>query len=168
MKNFIQTIAAPLVLIACLLVGCNDDDSLSLMDEEEFLTVRIDGEDLFVQNANGIISCKKFVSHTGSVDVLFQVSTNNGRNIEFRLYNYIGNNLYSLGNSSHQNSWIKYRQSNLEGEWINLKGNSMDLIEILEDDGNYLTGRFSFQGHNGNDLSQKIISDGNFKVKIEF
>lgn len=167
MKNFIHKIAAPLFLMTCLLVGCNnDDDSLQLMDEEEFLTAKVDGVDLFVQGMEGIISCEKYVTHTGSMDILFKVGTVSDESIEFRISNYIGNNFYSLGSSSFQNSWIKYRQG--DGEWLNVKGNSQDIIEIIEDDGNYLTGRFSFQGHNQTDLSRKLISDGNFRVKIDF
>ncbi|HEY9184803.1 MAG TPA: hypothetical protein VIM94_05740 [Salegentibacter sp.] len=167
MKNFIHTFAAPLVLITCLLVGCNnDEDSLQLMDEEEFLTAKIDGLDLFVQGKEGIISCEKYITHTGSIDVFLRVRTISGESIEFKLSNYIGNNSYSLGSSMFHGSWIKYKQS--EGEWINVKGNSQDLIEILNDDGNYISGRFSFQGHNGTDLSRKLISDGNFRVKLDF
>ncbi|HSP12040.1 MAG TPA: hypothetical protein VLO29_05900 [Salegentibacter sp.] len=167
MKNFIQKIAAPLVLIACLLVGCNDDDNSFLpMNEEEFLTATIDGEDLSVQGLEAIISCEKNVTHTGSIEVLFKVGTESGESIEFKLSNYIGNNFYSLDNGNFQNSWIKYRQG--DGEWLNNNGNSENLIEILEDDGNYLSGRFSFQGHNGDNLSRKIISDGSFRVKIDF
>lgn len=167
MKNFIQKFAAPLILMTCLLVGCNnDDDSLQFMDEEEFLTAKIDGVDLFVQGEEGIISCEKYITHTGSMDVLLRVGSPSGESIEFKLSNYIGNNSYSLSNNSFQSSWIKYRHE--EGEWLNVKGNSFDLIEILEDDGNYLSGRFSFQGHNGVDLSRKLISDGNFRVKIDF
>ncbi|MDR9456677.1 MAG: hypothetical protein RI572_04625 [Salegentibacter sp.] len=166
MKKFTHKFAAPLVLMMCLLVGCNnDDDSLQLIDEEEFLTAKIDGIDLFVQGEEGKISCEKYVTHTGSIDVLLRVGAASGESIEFRLSNYIGNNSYSLGSNNFPGSWIKYRQG--EGEWLNIKGNSQNLIEILEDDGNYLTGRFSFQGHNGIDLSRKFISDGNFKVKFD-
>ncbi len=153
--------------MAFLLVGCNnDDDSLQLMDEEEFLMARIDGVNLNVRDGDGIISCEKYVTHTGSMNVVLRVGSASGESIEFKLSNYIGNNSYSLGNSSFPGSWIKYRQG--EGEWLNVKGNSLDLIEILEDDGKYLSGRFSFQGHNGVDLSRKLVSDGNFRVKIDF
>ena len=169
MKNFIQKTAAPLFVLMCLLVGCNnDDDSLQLMDEEEFLTARIDGIDLHVLSTDGILSCEKYVNHTGSLDILFTVTSATGQNIEFQLSNYIGNNLYSLGDNSFEGSWIKYKQTNPKGEWINVKGNSLDHIEIIEDDGNYLTGRFSFQGHNGTDLSTKHVSEGNFRVKLDF
>ncbi|WP_081210549.1 hypothetical protein [Salegentibacter sediminis] len=166
MKNFIQKTAAPLFFFMCLLVGCNSDDSLQLMDEEEFLTAKIDGVNLSVQGLDGLISCQKYLNHNGSMDLLLKVETTNGEGIEFRLANYLGNHAYVLSSNNFQDSWIMYRHTN--GEWLNIKGNSQDLIEILEDDGNYLTGRFSFQGHNGTYLSQKHISEGNFKVKFDF
>ncbi|MGY5851570.1 hypothetical protein [Salegentibacter sp. F14] len=167
MKNFFRSFAAPLVVITFLFIGCSsDDDSLPFIDEEEFLTAKIDGVDLIVPDFEGTISCKKFVTHAGSVDVLFRFESSSGEGIEFKLSNYLGNHSYSLGHNNFPGSWIKYRKD--QGEWFNIKGNSHDLIEILEDDGNYLTGKFAFQGHNGIDLSRKLISDGNFKVKIGF
>lgn len=45
-------------------------------------------------------------------------------------------------------------------------GTLPNFVEITSDDGSYITGNFSFEGHEKTGASSKMVSEGKFSLKL--
>lgn len=162
MKNFLQF---GLVLLSSLiLVSCSTDDEAPVQ-VEEFLGAKLDGVDFLLKE----VKCTRIINDRGTIDLWITSSSDNGEILEFLVYDYYGVNSYLVGDDYLNQNWISYSQTNPEGHWKATKNHHQrNIIEILEDDGDFIKGRFSFEGYNEADLSTMQISDGNFNVRVSY
>ena len=170
MKAFFTSIVAPCVLIICLLVGCSDDDAAERVQEEEFLSAQIDGED-FMVDGSGVISCQKYLNDYGGIDLLVNVETEDGEHMEFYIADYTGAKNYAIGNNVFNKSSMKYGIMNPLGDWFasaetKQAQTNIPYLEIIEDTGDYIKGNFEFDAHNTVDNSSKVISNGDFNFRV--
>ncbi|MBZ9629415.1 hypothetical protein LB465_01390 [Salegentibacter sp. LM13S] len=171
MKSFFKTIVAPCVVLISLLGGCSDDDSVDQLQEEEFLSAQIDGEDFMVDRSKGLISCQKYLNDYGGIDLLVNVETTTGEFMEFYITDYVGARNYIFGNNVFNRSWMRYGMTDPLGDWYaatesKLLQTTFPFIEILEDSGDYVKGNFEFEAHNQSNNSIKLIRNGNFNFRV--
>lgn len=159
-----------------LLSGCNNDDDTAQI-QQEFLTASVDGEEFMVEGSNAPIKCQKLVTEFGSINLSVKVETEEGNTIEFLVLNYKGKGPYTIGNLTStfegtflNGNWMNYAETSPEGFWsTNNKEliSDTDFLEITGDNGNYLSGSFSFVALDDVGESLRSVSNGNFKIKID-
>ena len=152
-----------------LFSGCNNDDDMTQIDQE-FLTAFVDGEEFVVDGSKTLLECQKMVTEFGSINLSVKVETEEGKTIEFLVFNYYGPGIYPIGNNPLNGSWMKYTEPVPEGFWStrnNMMGSDIDFLEITQDDGSYLSGGFSFVAFDDIGTSLRTVSDGSFKIKID-
>ncbi len=172
MKNFSRFFVTPYLLIICLLVGCSDDDAIGNVQEEEFLSAQIDGEEFMVDRVVGIVSCKKHLNDYGGIDLLIKTENTNGEIMEIFVGDYVGPGNYIFSNNGLHKGWMRYGLVDPSGDWFSFVENRQaqsihPFIQILRDDGSYVNGNFGFRAHNAIDNSIKLVSNGNFNFKID-
>ncbi|MDT0685934.1 hypothetical protein [Autumnicola psychrophila] len=164
------------LLMLLPLSSCSEDDSPRI--QEEFLSARVNGENFNVDKENGVLSAKKQLSSYGTINLLVRCETHEGKNIEFLVLYYYGEDNYAIGNRSSLTSgdfmnsnWCKYSEASTGQFWSTANdsfftGSLLNYVEITEDDGSYIAGNFSFEGHDSSGSSFREISEGNFRLKI--
>lgn len=172
MKSFFRFFVAPYFLIICLLVGCSDDDAAEGVTEIEFLSAQVDGEDFVVDRSVGFVSCKKQLNDYGGIDLLVKTETKNGEIMEIFVTNYTVPKSYIFSYDGYSKGWMRYGLVNPLGDWFAVVENrkaqtAFPFIEILEDNGEYVKGNFSFRAHNTIDNSIKMVSNGNFNFRLD-
>ncbi len=160
-----------------LLSGCNNDDDM-VQIEQEFLKASVDGEEFMVNGSNLIVQCQKLTTEFGSINLKVKVETEEGKTIEFLVLNYNGKRYYPIGNPTPSldntflnRNWMNYAETSPQGFWSTNHKNMIgdgDFLEITEDDGIYLSGSFSFVALDAVGASWRSVSDGNFKIKIDW
>lgn len=168
MKTFSAT-PVLLLIYAFFTFACSNDDNQ--LPDEQFLTANIDAEKFAVNSTSGKVHCEKILANYGAIDLLVKVESNGGKNIEFRILNYIGKGRYSFGDNPMNKSWITYSEASPPGLWsapyrIPGQGTITNRLEITEDDGSLIKGNFEFSGYENSQLSWRAISQGNFNLQV--
>lgn len=167
-----------LVLFSVLFLGCSDENGTSDF-QQEFFSADIDGEQFAVDHTNGNAQSQKVITNYGSINLFFKVERSDGKKMEFLIQNYTGAKTYPVVNpdisreeSIENMNWMNFTD-NLEGSFWSTRYNQLsipanqDHIEITEDNGMALKGRFSFIGHKQDGTSSRRVTNGNFKVNID-
>lgn len=172
-----STISLILLFTLFLITGCSDDDNAILI-QEEYLITKVNGENFNADLQNGQLFAQKQISSHGAISLLAKVKNDEGKTIEFRILNYLGQRSYPIGNRQflEQGSFVNgnlcnYIEDNPSGIWstendIFYTGTLPNFIEITSDDGSYITGNFSFEGHEKTGVSSKMVSEGKFSLKL--
>ena len=172
MKSSFKFFVALCLLLICLLVGCSDDDAVEKVQEEEFLSAQIDGEDFRVDRLVGIVSCKKRLNDYGGINLLIKAESASGELVEISVSNYLGPRNYIFAPDGISKGWMRYGMGIPTGNWLSFAESKQvqtlhPFLQILEDDGNYVKGNFGFRAHNPIDNSVKLVSNGNFNFRID-
>lgn len=158
--------------------GCNTADDISEL-QQEYLYAEIDGEQLAVDNTNGIVRCQKLLSDYGTVNLSLKVERLDGKVMELLILNYSGKKNYPIeipnisnGESYENMNWMNYAEMPEGSFWSTRYNKSFNLenpdyIEITEDNGMYLKGRFSFVGHSADGTSILSVTNGDFNVELD-
>lgn len=160
-----------------LLPACSQDENVPEI-HEEYLTAIIDGEKFSVNGKNGTFSCEKVFTNYGTVNLTVKISSTAGQEMEFMIYNYYGKRNYPVrdrtyiaANHFNNGSWLNYSEAFPANLWSSmddsyLTGEVPNLLRVTEDDGNYVAGNFSFEGHELTGLTSRQISNGSFYLKV--
>lgn len=175
MKNFYLTRIFIFLTMFILLACSNDDEGLEI--QEEFLTAKVDGAEYWVGDTNPIIDCKKHLTDLGSINLAVKAMNNDGRIMEFLILNdrgagsyHIGNRTYFPGNSFVNGNWMKYSEPISQEIWstrINEYISDGASLQVITDDGTFLSGTFSFNAQGEVGESIRSISEGNFSIEID-
>ncbi len=175
MKNLLLN-RALICILSLLIAGCSKEDNLPEI-QEEILTATVDGEPYRIENSNSFIECRKHLTEYGSINLSVKASTAEGKTVEFLILNYRGANIYLIGNRTYLNensfvngNWINYSEALQQEVWSTTRNEYVSngaFIEIINDNGNFLSGNFSFRAQNMVGESIRTISDGNFSVAID-
>lgn len=137
--------------------GCSENDDSE--GREEFLTALIDGQEFSINKSNGSIKCEKQLTEFGTINLSVKVLSAEGKSIEFLIRNYLGKQLYSIGertNSVEGNftngHYLNYSQPVPQEFWSSVFDNYSDselqnYIEITEDNGSFISGKFSSENY---------------------
>ncbi|WP_424495312.1 hypothetical protein [Salinimicrobium sp. GXAS 041] len=157
--------------------SCSEDEDV--VTREEFLSAQINENNFNVSRQNGILRAEKQLSSYGTINLLVSGENYEGKSIEFLVLYYNGEKTYTIGNrpfltpgSFLNTNWCKYSEHDSDELWSTINeffytGLLSNYVEITEDDGSYITGNFSFEGHNSAGSSSRLISDGNFRLKVK-
>lgn len=164
------------IIFIITLAGCStNDDAIEI--REQFLTAIVDGEEYRVGGANPYIDCEKLLTHYGSINLAVKAQTEEGKIIKFLILNYrgpstylIGNRIYATGTEFLNGNWLEYAESLPAGVW-NTKHNTFvsdgAYIDITGDDGDYLSGTFSFNAQAELEENIRSISEGKFSIAFK-
>lgn len=161
---------------AFIFQGCSNDNNV-VSAQEEFVKAKVNGADYLVKSSD-IIECKKILTNYGSMSLTVKVENEEGNIMEFLILNYSGANVYPIGEKTYflggsgvDGNWMKYSETYPQlGIWItnkNIHLNNRAHFEITNDNGNYLSGTFSFDAEDVNGETLRSISDGKFLFEID-
>lgn len=169
------------LLLGCFslsLSGCSEaDDSLNL--QQEYLFAEIDGAEFSGDHTNGETTCQKVLTPHGTINLSYKMRRFDGKRIEFLIQNYSGSKRYLikipdiLNATNSSINWINYVEGPEESSWStrynkNLNPEIPDYIEVTEDNGKFLKGHFSFEGHNAEGTSSLSVTNGDFTVMLDY
>lgn len=136
----------------------------------EFLTAKIDGADFAAAQSPAVIVGAQ---STNGVLVV-QGGNNNGDTISMTISSYNGVGTYTTGDQIANTNGIMYLEINpSSNSWAsNLATAALGTlqpgtIEITSDNGTTVEGTFSFEGYNANDMSVKMVTQGEFKANFD-
>lgn len=138
---------------------------------DEFLTASIDGSSFSAAQSPAVI-----VSAQSTNGVLaVQGGTNTGNTISMAINGYTGVGTYVTGDVISNTNFIQYLtiSGTTPSTWASglasaALGTLMPgSIEVTSDDGTTVEGTFSFEGYNGADMTTKVVTNGEFKAKLD-
>ncbi|TBN00871.1 hypothetical protein EYD45_13680 [Hyunsoonleella flava] len=174
MRNLKQIMLFVMVGLLLAFTSCSKDDDGNgggAANGDEFVTVKIDGA-----NFSASMDPASLISAVVSNGVLaVQGSTNDGKYVTIRVFNYSGAGTYRTGDAASNASTLMYGEvlTDPTDGWISngivALGNSAatGTLTVNSDDGSTVEGTFSFTGYNGKDMTTKSFTEGKFKAVIE-
>ena len=154
--------------VTLIMVSCkNDDDALlpfvGATGGAEHMSAKIDGADWAAQQNFGDL-----ISATGSETTLaIQGGDNSGNTIRINLSNYAGAQTYVTGDNISNTNSISYVSISPIGSWMSTFDIESGTIDVTSDENNVIEGTFSFTGYNSTDMTNKVVTNGSFKVNKE-
>lgn len=165
-----------LIFMALLVTACdNDDDSTDGGDDPdgatgtEFVTAKIDGADYAAAQDPAVIVGATIDGGVFAV----QGGTNDGETIRITINNYDGPGTYITGDVVTNGNMLAYVTLTPLATWMNggvtalVDGVGTGTIEVTSDADGVVEGTFSFKGYNGEDMTTKTITEGQFKAIID-
>ena len=172
MRKFNQILIIIIALSIVSFTSCSSDDSDSGDNGgEEFLTATVDGSNFAAAQSPAVIVGAQ--SANGVLAV--QGGNNDGTTISMAINNYTGVGTYTTGDAVSNTNLIQYLTLNgtTPSTWASslasaALGTLMNgTIEITSDDGTTVEGTFTFEGYNANDMTTKVITNGEFKAILD-
>ena len=169
MSNFKIWRLVKLIFLVFSLSACSEDDELAM--EAVHLTANVEGEKFEVNSNKGTMRGEKRLSAIGTVDLTVKAEDDQGKSIEFLIFNYNGKNSYPIGAGFFNDNWIRFSQTSPEGIWAASRSSGtstilINSIEITSDDGQRIKGHFSFEGRESKDSSRRLVTDGDFDLSL--
>lgn len=171
MKNFNQLITIMLAVFVLVFSSCSDDDDDDNNNGnggDQYFTAKIDGADFEAAQTPAVI-----IGATSTNGVLaVQGGDNDGNTINISIINYTGVGTYTTGDNITNSNIAQYLEINPVAGWLSngvtalVGGLTPGSIEITSDDGTTVMGTFSFDGYNGDDMTTKVITQGEFKANF--
>jgi len=171
------------LVIGCILIisgagissGCSENEDM-LNNRDEFFTAKVNGN-TYAVNSFDIIECKKHVTDFGAINLAVSIKTESGKNMDFLILNYRGPNIYLNGGPDYLTDSARlngirmaYSETNPHGIWSTMRNeivSNTSYLDITSDNGNLLTGTFSFDAQDQIGTSIRSISEGNFSIYID-
>lgn len=157
-------------------ISCSQEDNLEI--QEEFLNAEVNGEDFDVDGNSGVMVLQKQLTSLGTINLLVNGRTPDGKTVEFVVYNYNGERRYLIGRKSSleqghflNKNWCQYSEETTGLFWSTVNthhatANLPGFIEISEDDGTFISGTFAFDASDITGLDVRNVSEGNFNLKL--
>ena len=167
MKTILNSSVCCLYLAILLVFGCSKDDVSE--QDDQYMSANIDGIDFKVDHNVGEFKSSRILATDGAVNLQVEGRLQSGDAIWFLIQNYQGVKMYNLSNNFISPAKIGYVKLSPQGNWeSSLSGNrnAAAKVEIILDEGAVVEGRFDFEGYNAQDLTKKVVHDGNFRVRL--
>jgi hypothetical protein len=181
MKTLKKSMYYAILCLALVLTACSSDDDNETNNNEgnnggsgELFTAKIDGNDFAAsQDPATLIGATKSTAN-GMTLVTGQGSTNTGDFINFGIFDYNGPGTYITGNNLTNPNYLRYGE--LVGQTAMIWGSDLatfaagigpgEIVVTVDADGK-LEGTFTFEGYNAQDMTTKMVTQGQFKVTID-
>ncbi len=149
----------------------DDDNDGGNNNVDEFLTATVDGTAFAAAQSPAVIVGAQ--STNGILSV--QGGTNTGNTISMAINGYTGVGTYTTGDVINNTNFIQYLtiSGTTPSTWASglasaALGTLMPgTIEVTSDDGTTVEGTFTFEGYNGGDMTTKVVTNGEFKAKLD-
>ena len=180
MKTLKRSIYYTFLCLSLVLTACSsDDDNANNNNQQnngggELFTAKIDGADFAASTDPATLIGGTKSTANGTTIVTGQGSTNSGDFINFNITGYTGPGTYRTGDNLTNPNALQYGE--LAGQSANVwasnlatsaAGISPGTIEITVDADGKLEGTFTFEGYNAQDMTSKMITQGQFKLTID-
>lgn len=179
LKKFAVLFFMSLAIVACSSDDDGGDDGSNNNNNNngggELFTAKVDGA-TFSASTDPATLIGGTLSSSGGITVLAaQGSTNDGKFINFQIINYTGVGTYATGDDLSNANQIMYGelQGSTAVSWasnaiVALSGAiGPGEIVVTAEDGTMAEGTFSFEGYNGDDMTVKNITEGQFKITFD-
>lgn len=180
MKTLKKTLFFSILCVALALTGCSKDDDNASNNNQgnngggELFSAMVDGNNFAAsQDPATLIGATKSTSN-GTTTVTAQGSTNNGDFINFSIFEYNGPGTYQTGNNLSNPNLIQYGE--LVGQSASVWASNLataaagitagEIVITVDADGK-LEGTFTFEGYNAQNMTSKMITQGEFKVAVD-
>jgi len=182
MKTLQRTIYFITLCLALVVSGCSNDDDNSGDGGEgggtggggEFFRAKVDGADFSASTDPATLIGGTKSTANNQTAVTGQGSTNTGDFINFTIIGYTGPGSYATGNNLTNPNILQYGELNGQSASVwssNLATSAAGIapgeINITVDADGVIEGTFSFEGYNGQDMTTKNITQGEFKFNVD-
>ncbi len=169
--NQIMLLIMTVSLVTFTSCSSDDDNGGGNNTGDEFLTASVDGTSFTAAQDPAVIVGAQ--STNGILTV--QGGTNTGNTISMAINGYTGVGTYVTGDVIGNTNFIQYLTISgaTPSTWASglasaALGTLMPgSIEVTSDDGTTVEGTFTFEGYNGADMTTKVITNGEFKAKLD-
>ncbi|MCW5520012.1 hypothetical protein J1N09_09195 [Aureitalea sp. L0-47] len=179
MKTLKTSIYYMFLCLSLVLTACSSDDDNANNNQQnngsgELFTAKIDGTDFAASMDPATLIGGTKSTANGMTVVSGQGSTNSGDFINFNIIGYNGPGTYKTGDNLTNPNALQYGE--LAGQSANVWASNLatsaagiapGTIEITVDADGKIEGTFSFEGYNAQDMTSKMITQGQFKFSID-
>jgi hypothetical protein len=180
MKTLKNSVFYSILCLALVLASCSKDDDNATNNQGnnggggELFSAKIDGTDFSAsQDPATLIGATKSTANSMTI-VTGQGSTNTGDFINFGVFDYNGPGTYVTGDNLTNPNYLRYGE--LNGQTPMVWGSDLatsaagigpgEIVITVDADGK-LEGTFTFEGYNAQNMTSKMITEGQFKVTID-
>lgn len=166
MSSFTKTTVHYLFILLFIFTGCSDDD-LALSDEI-YMSAKIDGVDYRMDSKSSNLTATRIIGAAGLSKLKVEVTSAEGNILRFVIPTYLGKGMYTIGDNPMLPNIIEYESAVPYGQWFCNHPGPNDIeknyVEILNDNGRFVEGTFSFAGQNFEDNSIRRLTEGQFRL----
>jgi len=179
MKTLKRSLLYAVICLGLAVSSCSNDDDNSNNNQGdngggELFSAMVDGSSFAASTDPATLIGATKTSANGMTTVTAQGSTNNGDFINFNIIGYNGPGTYQTGNNLTNPNFIQYGE--LVGQTATVWASNLatsaagigpgEIVITVDADGK-LEGTFNFEGYNGQDMTTKMITQGEFKVSVD-
>lgn len=175
MKNLKKSMVLLMTMIAMTFTACSSDDDANgggSNGSGEYVRAQIDGSSWSASTS--FDTTGGTLSTNGGITVLVvQGSDADGNAINFSIINYDGPGTYTTGDNLTNTNLIQYLTINPVAGWASnvatsvVNGLTPGEIIVSSDDNGVVEGTFSFDGYNADDMTTKVITEGEFRANMD-
>lgn len=168
MKNFYPSSLYLYIFLLFIIGACSSEDDTIDPSNDMFLKTIKNGVPLIMDSQTASFEVNKIINSSGILQLEVKV-VNADESVRFILPYYSGKNMYVIGQDSRLPNLMEYEIAAPYGKWLcnhpGLSTLDKNYIEITQDDGRFIEGKFSFTAQNQQNLNFIKFSEGSFKLE---